>query len=182
MTRQIVPFTWLLSADSEMPEWARQRLASLLQGLDHVILQCHEALPHTKFIEKDADNGRVIMTRLDSDDGLHPEYLATVRDVAGSFTGVVDLTYGAVVHHPTQRGKWITRRGTPFVSLVEESRPLRGVWCASHRRLANKIGKVKVVEGGPPWFAVTHEYNHWRRGWRRGRLRVPWDVMSKVFQ
>jgi hypothetical protein len=183
MAKQTVPYHWLLTIDRLLPQWAKSRVASLLQGVRHTLIPCdgRDKFPHLDFVASQSPNGQVITTRLDSDDSLHPEYLAKVQEIAQVFTGVIDLARGVVVSHEGQLGKWITKRGRPFLSLVEESRPLCGVFCAHHNRLAKRIGKVQVVKNGPPWLAVSHRYNR-HRSWRRAGFRIPWQELRKEVQ
>jgi hypothetical protein len=180
MSRQSVPFCWLLSIDSRTPPEVTQRLTGLLGDINHVLLHADHFsnMPHMRHIADQGVAGPIITTRLDSDDGLHPDYLAAVQEAAQDFVGVVDLTAGVRVNHRKQAALRVKKRGRPFVSLVEEAHPIRGVFCAHHNRLSKKIKPTKAIHGGPPWIEVFHEYNKASR-WRGRRAKAPWDLVRR---
>lgn len=186
MVAQTAPFHWVLSVDPQTPRWVMNGLRSILKGVAHTVLpsDSYDHIPQVAWVADQVrrDGGdRVIMTRLDSDDGLHRDYLEAVQDIAKGFLGVIDLTRGIWLNHRTHIAQRVNKQGRPFVSLVEDcSKPLRGVFCAYHNRLAKKVGSVRRSDHAPPWLETFHEYNKASRA--RIDSGLPWSRLSGGFR
>lgn len=119
---------------------------------------------------------RVVTTRMDSDDALHPVFLETVGEIATTVPtpSVVDLVCGAYVD--ASAGIPLTRpyRGSPFQSLVDvvgpESRIVT-VMSHPHPELPQSFPYTPVSTRHPMWFVSVHGGNIANRAY--GRPRKP---------
>lgn len=166
-TQQGADFTWLVLFDDRCPDDFRADVEELAEGTFTPVWS-HEPWSPAIFaraIEADRPAGDVapwlLTTRLDSDDGIARDFMASVQR---EFVP----TEGLFVDFP--RGIQIDRSGatylydqlsSPFLTLVERRRPdalPSTVYAARHAR-ARQWGPVREVSAPPMWVQVIHGSN-----------------------
>lgn len=190
MQAQTAPFHWILKVDPRTPRL--EELKQMLEGIEHSLLMSenYHATAKTRWLPSDAE-GAIITTRLDSDDGLHRDYLACVQDKATDVeNGVIDITTGCVVSDQLGRAVLYNRAGMNFLSLVEsDAKRAKTVFCSQHWVLSERLQKEGIdstfVHDGPPWLKVYHGHNlaRFRRYLRRkiGRGEA-WSTVAEGFR
>lgn len=120
------------------------------------------------------DNDRIVTTRVDSDDAIHPRFIETVAEIAANAPAPtsVDLVHGAFVDSAV--GIPVTRpyRASPFQSLVEvvsPASPVLTVMAHQHPDLPRLFAYLPVDTGSPMWFVSVHGDNIANRAYGRPR-------------
>lgn len=161
--RDAAPFTWLVLFDDRCSDEFRADVIDLAAGV-FTPLWTHDAFRRDTFaapVAARASAPHLITTRLDSDDALAVDHLATVQ---AQFEGQERL----FVNFP--RGIQIDRSGavyrsdiasSPFLSLIERREPGRlpeTVYVAKHAR-ARGHAAVRQVRAPVMWAQVVHGAN-----------------------
>lgn len=170
-------FRWLVFCDHQSPEWFRETMASFEPLItpfyvDGWLTDARVAriLSEAKLVEKPY----LITTRLDNDDALACEHLATVqsafREQEREF---VEFPVGMQFF----RGHLYTVvwPSNPFLSLIEKVGYGNGfttVCCVRHDRVRS-AGKIRTLVRRPQWLQVLHGDNlgNTLRGWPRLKSR-----------
>ena len=109
----------------------------------------------------------VLTTRLDNDDGLHPEALERLRTFAaeslrrGTREPVfLDLPVGYSVSDPGGEARLLERPSNHFLSLLEPAGPgrIRTARCIAHSR-ARELAPLRTVCREPMWIRTVHDRN-----------------------
>lgn len=162
--QQGADFTWLVLFDDRCPDAFREDVEELARGV-FTPVWTHEVFSPAIFGRLIAEQGRapwVLTTRLDSDDGI-------ARDFMASAQREFDHQDGLFVDFP--RGVQIDRSGSvyrydqlssPFLTLIEKrdpnGAPPRTVYAARHAR-AREHGPLREVSRPPMWVQVIHGTN-----------------------
>ncbi|GIV60694.1 MAG: hypothetical protein KatS3mg043_1783 [Rhodothermaceae bacterium] len=174
-------FTWLVFFDARLPAPFREKVERCAARDAFVPLFVETLSPERvrafvrERIPSQADY--VLTTRLDSDDALARDFVASVhrrfRPHPGAF---LNFTCGYVFG----RGKLYAARRTsnPFITMTEPVEGVRTVWCRPHRRLA-EVGPVREVVTAPMWLQVVHGQNLYNRV--VDCLRVPRRALGERF-
>ncbi|RMF54418.1 MAG: hypothetical protein D6746_14350 [Bacteroidetes bacterium] len=162
-TRQ--DFTWLVFFDAATPAPFRQR-AEGYRGQANLEPCFVEALPleHVRALLRERippGTEYVMTTRLDNDDLLARDFVASVRAHARPHEGFfLNFDHGLIV-----RGEKVyaaRRTSNAFLTLVEPVATMRTVWCRPHRRVA-EVGPVVRLATPPMWGQVVHGQNLYNR-------------------
>lgn len=101
-------------------------------------------------------------TRLDSDDALHPEYIADIDKAVRPKQEVLTFKGGYVVRLKQRLTYNLPKTNTNFQTTVERTATARTGYCAAHGKL-RQIYPVRVLQKFPRWLVVRHEKNE-RKG------------------
>jgi hypothetical protein len=111
-------------------------------------------------------------TRLDSDDALHPDYIAGIDSAARPETEILAYEGGYVLQLPERSVHHFKTSDTNFQTLVEPAATAQGAYCAQHGHLRKKF-KVRVLSMYPRWLVLRHDTNwHYSRK-RKGACPLP---------
>ena len=163
VSQTVDDFTWLVLFDDRCGDEFREDVESIAEDVFTPIWS-HEQFRRDSFagpVAALAEAPLLITTRIDSDDAMAVDFMATVRSqFAGQDRLFVSLT----------RGVQIDRSGAvylsdqlsnPFLSLVERREPGRlpdTVYVAKHAR-ARAHGPVREVRAPVMWAQVVHDLN-----------------------
>lgn len=126
-------------------------------------LDCMNAVAVTDTKEAYAlgDEDKIITTRLDNDDAVHTSYIANIQFYAekvnpGAF---IDFSgycydYSKGITYPSNK---YTKMPSPFVSVLENRRIMRGIYMDQHTKLAQH-GKVLKIDKRM-YMQVIHDTN-----------------------
>lgn len=179
MAAQRAPHRWIVLLHEETPGAFRDRFARL-GHCEAVYL----APPHDVAGVGDAVRsvlspgwaGRLVTTRLDADDGLHPACLREVRRASARIgaPGFVNLPVG--LQRAGGSLRWLVDRANPFLSHVEdigEGESPQTAYRVAHEWAA-RVAPVTQLWRPPRWLQVVHGANEISRsaGYRRP---LPWS-------
>jgi len=155
-------FTWLLGYDPMgIPPEHRRRLRAHETAFANLRL-----VPEpTSFRQAIADSpnprtGRLLTTRLDSDDALHRSAIALLqRHATGDDLEFLNLPLGYCHSYPDGRTRLLRHESNHFLSLAENgnAEPRTAV-CANHNR-AREVAPVRQIGHRPAWLQVIHRRN-----------------------
>ncbi|AXA97132.1 hypothetical protein CEP17_12335 [Microbacterium sp. PM5] len=170
-------FTWLVFIDEMSPDRVRDYLEAKLPVNAEIVAVsgvCEKEVVASQVAARVSGAERILTSRVDSDDSLHPRYIEDVQrealDRAFAFLNFADgyqysrrrlLRYG----HPSNA----------FISLVEPAaEPPLTVFCDWHDRLS-KHGPVVQLKGVRRWVQSCHGSNavNQERGIRVSSSRAP---------
>jgi hypothetical protein len=163
VSQTVDDFTWLVLFDDRCGDEFREDVESIAEGVFTPIWS-HEQFRRDSFagpVAALAEAPHLITTRIDSDDAMAVDFMATVQaQFAQQDRLFVSLT----------RGVQIDRSGAvylsdqlsnPFLSLVERREPGRlpdTVYVAKHAR-ARAHGPIREVRAPVMWAQVVHDLN-----------------------
>ena len=153
---------WLIFCDVGSPAWFEPSLSETLAGnpeaepvwTDQPFWDC----VRVEIAQRVEGHGKLITTRLDTDDAIARDYLRAVQEAARNVPfGAVNFLHGAQL-----LGTRVYRRSdpsNPFISFVEESsrEPLT-VFVDEHHVL-DRHGPVLQVRTAPLWLQSIHDNN-----------------------
>ena len=99
----------------------------------------------------------IVTTRLDNDDVLHPEFMATVQRGVTKKRHFLNITNGFI-----QRGKKLypeNHTHNPFISFIEPG-AAKTVYHVAHGRAMESVAPVRQVLGQRLWTQIIHERNY----------------------
>ena len=162
-SQSVADFTWLVLFDDRCSDEFREDIESIAEGV-FTPMWSHELFRRDTFAEPVAAVGDapfLITTRIDSDDAMAVDFMATVQaQFARQERLFVSIT----------RGVQIDRSGAvylsdqlsnPFLSLIERREPGRlpdTVYVAKHAR-ARAHGPIREVRAPVMWAQVVHDLN-----------------------
>ncbi|MDD9206813.1 glycosyltransferase [Georgenia sp. 10Sc9-8] len=154
---------WLVFFDADTPEAYRLRATHLAEefGFLPVWLSgeftSSVAAREVVALLRPGDQ-RVITTRLDNDDALHPRYAEIVQDELGARTnGYVTFPFGAQL----AAGEFFARLypSNPFLSRVEAAQGEIGTVYAARHWLPREHRPKRIWTRHPAWLQVVHGAN-----------------------
>ncbi|MCB1501488.1 MAG: hypothetical protein KDK07_17175 [Bauldia sp.] len=168
VARQTVrDFEWVLLVHPATPERFREPLArharllpadNLNDGVDKLT----RSIPD--------DDKLLVTSRVDNDDALAPDYIATARKAALRYRqgarSAASMAYGLRVDLESMRARGIHHTHCPFVTMVETVRPFRSVVWYPHNKIDNACPLTAVTTVRPMWLQTLHGRNvtnhtHW---------------------
>jgi hypothetical protein len=156
-------FRWLIYFDTGTPEAFISRVRAELAGIPQAELVFIDAFDRELWLPPihaalDPDAELVITTRLDNDDGLHPDFLERVQSAAVKATvpSFLNLRRGYTVSGG--RLYQLSDLSNAFLSLVEQRESLETVWVKPHTEAAS-FAPVLQVDAAPAWLQVVHGEN-----------------------
>lgn len=186
MHQTVNSFEWLVFVDSaladEEADFLSQSVGSALTWRVVPVSDIDGRGGKTLWVESLgplSEGQRVVTTRMDSDDTLHPTFIEAVGNIARGITTptAVDMVSGAFVD--SSAGIPLTRpyRASPFQSLVEvavQDLPVVTVMARPHPDLPQSFPYLPVTTPHPMWFVSVHGGNIGNRAFGRPR---PADVV-----
>lgn len=176
LAQTVPPDSWLILCDDASPAWFRERLDDVLPAWAQTVW-FEGPLDKGRLsreVARRAGGGPVITTRLDNDDCVARDFIATIQEhSAARDRYFVNFTVGAQY----QSGRFYHRLdpSNAFISLVEPAsdEPPRTVFLDTHNRL-NRHGRIVQVHTHPMWLQMVHGRNvaNVVRGVRVGPGRV----------
>jgi Putative rhamnosyl transferase len=168
-------FNWLVFLDAESPDWFKQKMESFAPLVMPVYTKgraTDDILARGVLQTGLIDAPYLISTRMDSDDAISEDHLASVQSQFRrqerefvTFPLGLQSFHGHLytVHWPYN----------PFPSLIEkvpapEAGRFTTVFCVAHDRV-NEAGPVRQVRSAPQWLQIIHSHNNEStlRGWPR---------------
>ncbi len=164
-------FTWLIFLDRDTEPADVERLRSNLTGVADARLILLPPVTGSEPVAKAAlecVEGKpdvLLTTRLDNDDALHAEALATVRGrVRPDRMEFLNLRFGYVTDG---RHAWVkSHKYGHFTTLVEPaaSAPFHTVYCGLPHGRARRLAPFRQIADRPYWLEVIHGRNAANRG------------------
>lgn len=112
-------------------------------------------------LSKETKSTHILTTRLDNDDGIHEDFISTLRKYADpclhiKSPQVFNFNQGYIIANK----KFYSYKDTsnPFSSLLESALKPKTIWGAQHVNIAN-LGELHQLETEPMWLQVVHEDN-----------------------
>jgi hypothetical protein len=168
-------FKWIVFLDGESPDWFKHKMESFAPLVSPVYTNgaaTDEVLADGVFKTGFVDMPYLISTRMDSDDAISEDHLASVQaQFRRQEREFITFPLGLQSFH----GHLYTVRWpfNPFPSLVERvPAPGNGrfttVFCVPHDRVS-EAGVVRQVRRAPQWLQIIHSHNNEStlRGWPR---------------
>ncbi len=162
-SQSVADFTWLVLFDDRCSEEFRADIESIAEGVFTPVWS-HEPFRRDTFAEPVAavgDSPFLITTRIDSDDAMAVDFMATVQaqfarqePLFVSITRGVQIDRSGAVYLSDQLSN-------PFLSLIERREPGRlpdTVYVAKHAR-ARAHGPIREVRAPVMWAQVVHDLN-----------------------
>ncbi len=175
-------FDWLLFFNEKTPTAYVDRIRAL--NLEHpfIVPVFCDSLPLAEVqeaVREVAGGGAdwLLTSRLDNDDGIHPDFVATLQQ-AQSFqqAEVLNYPYGVIF----RAGRAYRRRdlSNAFISLSEPASESKTVFSIPRHVYASDSYPVRQMAVDPRWLQVIHESNISNRV--RG-IRIPVSSVSAAF-
>lgn len=143
-------FRWYIYVDAAVETWVSDRLRAYDPRIE-IRTEDYHCPP--------ADlTGRVVSTRLDSDDAIAPHVMARIHaeaEAASSTPLLVDFATGYHWHH--QRRIGYVGRGRAFKALIEDGPRYHGVYVHKCEDMPSHFRTVRV--DAPAWLRVVHGGN-----------------------
>ena len=164
-------FRWIVFFHSKTPDIFKQKINEYAtwENFIPVYVKDRYTLESNKSIILDqlSNNTEYLITsRLDSDDAISKDYIATIQDnFAEQEFEFINFSYGYVLHSHKFHKLYIFKYlQNPFVSLVERVNEFsdigfQTVFCADHTQLYSQ-GNVKQIKDEPGWMQLIHGKNH----------------------
>jgi hypothetical protein len=169
-------FSWILFFDSATPEPFVARARALARERDGIFPVFCESLPLSRVKAAVSDilpeaTEWLLTTRLDNDDGLHEEYVATMQAAQGCEKAeVLNCPTGIIFRN----NRTYLRRdpSNAFISLSEPFSGFQTIFSISRHILAHESYPVRQLSAAPRWLQVVHANNisNRVRGWRIPRV------------
>jgi hypothetical protein len=168
-------FRWVVLIDAAGAQTLRPRLASMLAGIDAVILESPSAQAWRRMLRASLAPlpARLIVTRLDNDDALHPDYVRRAQQILMPLAqGLVEFPAVPVVLNFSRGLCWDGERfssdiyhQSPFTSWVVDPAPDDPAGFAPlpydvpHNKVAERLPVIDVMLQEPMWVQVAHDRN-----------------------
>lgn len=181
-------FQWLIFMDTETAPWCRAQIEAMCAPHDFIGLRYIEGMaafrPQIRAcIDADAAGcSHLITSRIDNDDCLHRDFIATVQSrFRGQRLCVVDLIDGYTLQlAPIVRIGRNDHAFNPFSSLIEENAQPQTIWARDHGGWKRtRPDQLDAVRGERLWMCVVHAQNMANRF--NGHGEVDWHRVADAF-
>ncbi len=158
-------FKWFVFFDINTPEKYKAKIEKykllsenfypfFIDGMDKYLPSISEK------IKEFTDTDYVITSRLDNDDSLHKDYVATIQSMFNSqdylAVDVID-GYGMQVGKKMRIGK-MRHLYNPYISLIEKTNQAKSVWSKGHTYWKYESEITRVVNKRL-WLTIIHDKN-----------------------
>ena len=159
-------FQWLLFFDQTTDDDFKQELESLLKPFPHFKSFYVDGMdafhPSIKsYISEDSkDSPYVITSRIDNDDCIHKDYIATIQQQFKSqdFMAIDVLKgYSLQISPEIMLGKK-EHIFNPFISLIEKNDNPKTVWFSDHNMWKKESRRIEIANKRL-WMSIIHEKN-----------------------
>lgn len=160
--QQDAEFRWLIYFDERTPEAFRERALAAARhfpALEPRFVRNFDLAAVAGELRERMPSGcnRLITTRLDNDDAIRGDFMASVQRAAqGETSAVINFPVG--YSHHDGRLYLDRQRSNPFTSLVESPATARTIFAIDHRYLG-EVAPVRQHHIGPAWMQVIHGRN-----------------------
>jgi hypothetical protein len=161
-------FTWFIFFDINTPEIFKQEIKTLQEqysNLQPVFIESgknfRSSIAETIKSNISEDDKYVLTSRIDNDDIIHKDFIATVQDLFQPInTHVIDIRsgYQLVVEQNENRLLKFDLSYNPFISLVETPENAKSVFSRDHRDWRSEKS-ITVFKGKRLWVQVVHKNN-----------------------
>lgn len=155
-------YRWLIYFDEETPQAFRERIAAAQARVpfDAIFVGPFRASLAASDIAArlTSQEGRLVTTRLDNDDAIADDFLATIRAEAERHPDGTILNFPRGVALSGGRLYTAADDSNPFTSLVERASGAATIWAAPHTELAKRF-PLRQVAAPPSWLQVVHGEN-----------------------
>ena len=160
--QQGAEFRWLIYFDERTPEPFRERAlaaARLFPSLEPRFVRAFELPVVAEELRARMPPGcnRLITSRLDNDDAIRGDFMASVQRAAGGETSAV-INFPVGFSFVEGRLYLDRQRSNPFTSLIEKPETARTIFAIDHRYLGD-VAPVRQHHIGPAWMQVIHGRN-----------------------
>lgn len=163
-------FIWFFYIDSETPLEIRIDLENTFKPYPFIKLIAHhyESFNITKYFQNDIqdflgeDFQYLVSSRVDTDDMLHKDYIATVqKKFNGQEYQAINFNYGLVYDVQSGVMSLMTHRYNPFLSLIEKrtENGFRTIFQKSHTDYRNDTKKIEIKIKELMWCQTIHGLN-----------------------
>ena len=159
-------FLWIIFFDIDTPEIYRKKAQSLLQHSEKIKIIFIDGFKELntslqEIIKPFITGSYVVTTRLDNDDIIHRDFIATINELAvPSNNTIIDLVTGYQLKLSFEKAiiRQYENAFNPFISLVETSNQVKTVLSKMHNEWegADKIIKFSKK---PLWVEYIHGKN-----------------------
>jgi hypothetical protein len=156
-------FRWLIYFDAMTSEEHLDRARTALADLPQARIVLIDAFDRELWLPPIHESiplgaSRVITTRLDNDDALHPHFLSAVQAAAlrSEMPCFLNLSKGYTLRDGHLH--LVHDRSNAFLSLVEHTAAPETVWVKPHTE-ASTFAPVQQVSAPPAWLQVIHGEN-----------------------
>jgi hypothetical protein len=177
-------FTWVLYCDARSPPLLRERAERWKKQLRHRL--------HVAFVSGELSDKKIVAllgprlrvpwvatTRLDSDDGLHRDFMDLVHRSARERTEVLNPRHGWICVG-TEVFEHSYAVPNMFATLVHPARDMRSVYAVRHTRLSS-IAPVRHLDGRRLWLALAHDASLTKAHAAKGRSGIPLAAVAAQF-
>ena len=178
-------FKWLLAITHQTPGWFIGRVGQWLAPCNAVLVYAGENqevfINWAPLVTKYLTDGRLLTSRLDSDDMYHRDFVDTVQQAAEKSENdvILDFPTGYQLRYEDLKCRRVTQlKPTHFISRIENSRQTV-FGCGDHTRVHNKF-KVLKDRTNPMWVEICHQRNICVKFCDHGRI-FPWSDIQGQF-
>ncbi|MEO1031759.1 MAG: glycosyltransferase [Bacteroidota bacterium] len=159
-------FQWLLFFDETTDEDFKEALETLLQPYPHFKLFYIDGMdafhPSIKsFTSEDSkEHSYIITSRIDNDDCIHKDYIATIqKQFASQDFMAIDVLkgYSLQISPDIMLGKK-EHIFNPFISLIEKNESPKTVWFSDHNMWKKESRRIEIANKRL-WMSIIHEKN-----------------------
>jgi hypothetical protein len=156
-------FRWFLYFDESTPDRYLRAVEDRLAGIANASIRLcglWEASKLARDVSSSIDDDEcrwVMTTRLDNDDGVHRDFVATLQAAAGERTEFLNFPCGVLYY----AGKYFLYKhpSNAFISYVEPVGPaLKTVWAVAHEE-ASRLAPIRQLGRTPSFLQVVHGAN-----------------------
>ena len=155
-------FEWIIYFDENTPEEFRDRIRNAQKvapfearfvGITRMSDVARDVVERIG-----AETQRVLTTRLDNDDAVSSDFVASIRAKAAECNEdtVLNFPHGVAL----RAGSIFTAydESNPFTSLIESRDEVQTIWAAQHRDLGTKWNLLQI-NARPLWLQIVHGEN-----------------------
>ncbi len=161
-------FYWCILFDTDTPPFYKEKIELLaeentniypcyIDGFSSLQISLVEII--TSKLNK--DDSYIITTRLDNDDIIHKDFIATVQSLSvEQDKSIIDLIKGYQIIIDNQKSdlRAYTSRYNPFISIVESVPDFETVISKNHNDWESLPNKI-IYDSNPMWIQLIHEGN-----------------------
>ena len=179
-------FEWLLFFDATTDADLKQELEELLKPYPHFKpfyingMELFHSSIKTYISEDCKDYEYIITSRIDNDDCIHKDYIATIQSQFNSqdFMAIDILKgYSLQISLNIMLGKK-EHIFNPFISLIEKNETPKTVWFSDHNMWKKESRRIEIADERL-WMSIIHEKNKVNEF--DGYDNVSWDAIKKDF-
>lgn len=159
------PALWVVLVDARTPD---DVLNPIIEGLPCTIFKTNKwpggwAGDLADWLRERVKTEWMSFTRLDSDDALHPLYIADIAKAVRPRREILTFRGGLVVRVERMEAHRLMKTNTSFQTTVEQTAKAKTGYCAGHGKLPT-LFPTHVLQSFPRWLVVRHERNERHTG------------------